>query len=499
MKTSFVQLTAALLILFQLSACAQSGSGNNKPATGAGNPKKGPWTFSLERDKPVACNFNIQVDGATPDMKTCKLVAIYGNQNYIVDTAIVQPGGIATFKKQGGYLSGFYYAAFTDNDFIQVLLDDDQEFTIKTKKGDYVNSTVVEGCLENELLYQNLKFQNEIDPKFTEVQTRMEKTKGTPAYEQAKADQKKLLETRRAHIKAFVDKYPENLFTKFKVAGQNPDIEPPLKADGEVDNEKYLQLYRGHFWDGVDFGDVRLLRTPVLHNKLQRYVKELTPQVADTLVKYTGIVGKLAADGHPEVFKHMVNWMAIEYQKSSVMGGQAVFVHLVDKYFTPERAFWTDSNEITKIRRTALDMKPSLLGMTGQDIRAKDTALVYRSLYELNAPYLVVFIYTYECDHCKEAAPKMARLYNELKPKGVEFFGLCTGADMGEFKKFIRRYRLPFHNVYDPNYESKYYLKYHIDITPEIYVIDKNRKIIAKDLQPEQIGVIIERDMKKGS
>ena len=47
-----------------------------------------------------------------------------------------------------------------------------------------------------------------------------------------------------------------------------------------------------------------------------------------------------------------------------------------------------------------------------------------------------------------------------------------------------------FVNVIDPQYESLYYKKYHIDITPELYIMDANNKIIAKDLHPNQIEPI---------
>ena len=83
----------------------------------------------------------------------------------------------------------------------------------------------------------------------------------------------------------------------------------------------------------------------------------------------------------------------------------------------------------------------------------------------------------------------MQKFYEEWKDKGVEVFGICSGRDENDFKNFVKRYGFTFTNVQDrtPGIDSNYYLKYHIDITPEIYVLNKDHKIIAKTLNPSRL------------
>jgi hypothetical protein len=51
-------------------------------------------------------------------------------------------------------------------------------------------------------------------------------------------------------------------------------------------------------------------------------------------------------------------------------------------------------------------------------------------------------------------------------------------------------------NVFDPSNRS-IYGKYYVDVTPEIYVIGPDRKIIAKNIKVNQIEEVIQRDKEQ--
>jgi hypothetical protein len=50
--------------------------------------------------------------------------------------------------------------------------------------------------------------------------------------------------------------------------------------------------------------------------------------------------------------------------------------------------------------------------------------------------------------------------------------------------------------VFDPTNRA-IYAKYYVDITPELYVLNKDRIIVAKNLHAEQLEPIFEREMGK--
>jgi hypothetical protein len=82
----------------------------------------------------------------------------------------------------------------------------------------------------------------------------------------------------------------------------------------------------------------------------------------------------------------------------------------------------------------------------------------------------------------------MKKIYDRYHSKGLEVYSLCTGSEEKLWKEFIAKYKIQgFHNVWDPQYKSNFYQKYHIDITPEVFVMNSNHEIIAKDLKPDQL------------
>ena len=51
-------------------------------------------------------------------------------------------------------------------------------------------------------------------------------------------------------------------------------------------------MYRLAFWDNVDLSDTRLLYTPVLVNKLKKFILELTPQHPDSIIRQADYIIK---------------------------------------------------------------------------------------------------------------------------------------------------------------------------------------------------------------
>lgn len=50
----------------------------------------------------------------------------------------------------------------------------------------------------------------------------------------------------------------------------------------EVDMQRYL-YYKTHYFDHLPIGDQRVLRSPLLHDRLEYYVEKLTPQEPDSI------------------------------------------------------------------------------------------------------------------------------------------------------------------------------------------------------------------------
>lgn len=446
---------------------------------------------------PESPDIQIQIQGAPAG--TAYLIGNFADQNYRADSTQIDAAGNFRFQRDEPYKPGLYYVFYTNQAAIQMMADADQTFSMKASMADPVGSMQVEGSLDNELLYKNLQFEGAVQPKFQEVSMKMQGLpQGSPQYQQLKAEQDALIAQRRAHLKEIFDGYPNALFTKFKNAGQNPEVRDVRKPDGTVDTSAQIYFYRTDFWDNVDFSDERLLYTPVIFNKLKRYITELTIQHPDSINKAASfLVDKVL--NHREYFKFFANWIVLQYEptKTTLMDSEAVFVHMVQNYFTYDRAFWSDSAEIYAIQLRATEMAGSLAGQPGPDVKAQGPDGKMHAISDIKAPYVVVYMFNPDCEHCQEESPKLVQFYREWKSKGVEVFGIGVDTEVEEWKAYLKKTGMDvWPNVFDPTNKA-IYGKYFVDITPEIYVLNPERTIIAKNLKVNQIAEVIERDRRR--
>ena len=63
---------------------------------------------------------------------------------------------------------------------------------------------------------------------------------------------------------------------------------------------------------------------------------------------------------------------------------------------------------------------------------------------------------------------------------------------MDRWKEFIQQNDLIWTNLADPYFRSNFRKEYNVVTTPTIYVLDRNKKIIAKKLGVEQIPGFIQ-------
>jgi thiol-disulfide isomerase/thioredoxin len=445
-----------------------------------------------------AQKISVKINGYTEGYS--KLIGVYADANYFSDSAKINADGSMLFTKSGGYKEGLFYLMMPDETYIQFLVPDKSDIDISAKKDDYINTLQAAQSFDNQLFFDNQRKQLTIERRFNAASAEMKKyPQGSADFLKWQQEQKTVLTERDAVIEGLKKQYPNSFFTKFKLAGQNPKLRYAFRTDGSLDSVLTMYNYRCDYWNDFDFSDGRLVRTPVFQTKLKKYIQELTPQSADSIIKSADIlIGRCAAN--KELFKVAVNWTTYNYKPTigKLMDCESVFSHLVLKYFKVENDLDVSAEDVTSARNSATQMIPSLLGKTGQDIVAGDKNNVMRSIYGLKSLFKVVYIYNPDCEHCQAETPRLRQIYDQYKSRGLEIFSIASNAkDKKEWQDFANKYGINWTDVWDPELKSHYNEKYFIDITPELYLLDKNNKIIAKNLKPNQLYEVLENELAK--
>lgn len=415
------------------------------------------------------------------------LIGQFMEQQFRADSAKVS-GTAAVFARAEPYPAGYYFVYFKDGSSVPFLLDEDQTFTLQSQQGDLVASMQVSGSETNRLLYAAMQLEAGQAAEFRRIAGQLQQApRGSDTYEALQAERRALVEVRREQLAALFAQAPNSLFTAFKRAGQNPPLREIRLPDGSMDEAAQVAAFRNEFWDGVNFKDDRLLRTPVIFNKLKRYLTELTPQNATAIKESADKLLTQVLDS-PEYYKFFANWITLQYEpgKSTVMDAEAIHVHMIQQYFTRARAFWADSMTVYGLQDRASQMANSLVGQQGPDITVPGLNGQPQRLYDLDKPYIAVFMYNPECDHCIEQTPKLKAAYQQLRQE-VAVYAIALDTEAAKWKAFVQAYGLEeFTNVFDPSNRS-IFKTYYVDNTPELYLLGPDRKIIAKNLKASQL------------
>jgi thiol-disulfide isomerase/thioredoxin len=421
----------------------------------------------------------------------------YGDKQYVKDT-VKSHHGFFHFESDENLESGVYFILLPEKQHFQIILDETRNFSFETKISDLVGFMEVKGSHENQLFYNYQKFSQQKSLEANPIRRALETVKeGSKKHKKLKI-QLESINDEVTNFKAdYIKKNPSTFFVKLLKAMEPIFIpDTPRLKDGEKDKNFRFQYYNDHLWDHFDLEDDRMIRTPIFHNMMEKYLQEHTLQIPDSInASLDALINK--ARKSQELFKYIINWSTHHYESSKIMGQDAVFVHLVFTYFVTGQTPWIDEVQMTNIINKAMRISPNLIGTKAPFISIPDDNGVEQDLHKIEAPFTVLFFYDPDCGHCKTEAPKVKETVESYADKGVKVYAVCTEFDEDMWKSFIiEQGTNDWINVIDLENKSNFRGKYNVMGTPRLYLLDSHKKIIAKQISSEALAEILENEFK---
>mgnify|MGYP000896080447 FL=1 len=353
----------------------------------------------------------------------------------------------------------------------------EKRFSLSSDTTDIIRNMVVSGSRENQFFYD---FQQTMERNMGEIARLSKANPQDPAIE-------KLRKETEEYRKNAIAQNPDLLVSKFLKAIQVPEIPPaPKLPNGREDSVWVFNYYKTHYWDNIDFNDDRLLRTPIMQNKMEQYVKNLIVQHPDSLIREADA---LIARSQNKEFRHfLIRYFATEYENPKTVGTEGVFVHMAEKYYLGGEISLSEDGK-RRIADRVRVLKPLLVNRKFPDAALWNEQKQPFNLSKIPAEYLVVFFYSPTCGHCKESAPKLVEFYEQFKSQGVKVAAIATESSEEEWKKFISEQKIGgMINGYDFSGQIDYREQFDVLATPTIYILDKEKRIIARKMPVEQLG-----------
>ena len=387
--------------------------------------------------------------------------------------------------------------ALPNMNFFEMIVDKDQEFSVTTDTTDLFKLLKFNGSDQNNTFLSYQRFMAEQQKASGSLANRRKLNKENRDSLDAIAEEMKVLDGKVKDYWNMITSENDGMLINSLINAMRPPEPPDFEIPGDIVNKDSMrwvlgyQYNKNHFLDNIDFSDQRLLRTPVLLAKLDRYFNNILIQKPDSVIpEITKIVNRCRAN--EKMFQYVVTYLLNNFLKSNIMGMDEVFVNVAEDYYLSGEADWIDSASLVKIRDRVYKLKPNLIGNVARDLKMETETGEWVALHQIDAKYIVLYFWETDCGHCKKSTPALYDIYQKHKENGLEIFAVYTQNNKQEWLDYLNEKGFDWINTWDPNHTTYFRLFYDIYSTPTVYLLDEHKKIIAKRISVEALGKMLD-------
>lgn len=291
----------------------------------------------------------------------------------------------------------------------------------------------------------------------------------------------------------FSENHPNLLYAKMLRSVRPPKVPPKWKPtlNGKP-NPAYARWQRAHYFDHTDFADERLLRNTFWHSFFDGFFARHVVAQPDSLMRgIDEVLAKMPRNG--AFYQFALLRLTQFFEQNESPGADRIFVHLVDKYLGKDETPWLDIATLERLAYKADAHRPNLTGSLAVNIELADEQGKTHTLYGLKAPVTMLVFYSPLCEHCKEMMPKIYQTYLDYTPKGLTAMALNTDKQQVYWKKFVDQQGWQWIDLASAQGIENLEKQFSAVNLPVIYLLDKDKRIVAKRVWPERLGEVLSR------
>ena len=433
----------------------------------------------------------------------------YGNSKVFADSCILNEKSEGVFKSKDKLTPGIYFLVSPKMSILfDFLVDDLQQFKISADTSDLKN-VLITGSKENEMfknysqVVNNLFVElNQIEQNFKTANTEKDSAIFKEAY---LVKDKEIKQKRRAYIAQNPGSMMSFLLNTMEVP-EAPSI--PI-VNGKADSLYPYRYVKDHYWDNIVFNDNRLLRTPFFENKLDDYFKNYISREPDSIISEVQYMLTVAKTGK-EIYPFLLFKFTNKYISPEFMGQDKVFLHIYQNFFAKGDTTLLSEASKKSLRERAYSLIANQLGLPAPILVLNDVNEKRFALHNMKATYTFIAFWDPTCSHCKVEIPKLDSIYKASWIKhDIKVIAVNTNAkEMTLWKEFIKDNKIDqWINAYQTDEDLNKEITegkpttirqlYDVFKTPTFYLLDKDKKIVAKNLSIEQFNDFIQSTLKK--
>ncbi len=402
--------------------------------------------------------------------KVLTIDSLLSKKNKFKFTLIDKPHGMYKFQLDNSHWINFI------NDGNDILLITDYNHILDSLK--LVKSE------SNKLFYEFLKLNKSYKTKTELLQLMLARYPQDDEY--YATTQKKLLEVQNDYqqfVKITSQIDPNSFIAKYIKSAQLP------KIDGTLSIEEQLDYLKKHSLDNVDFNDDEMIYSDLFASKSIEYLTYYrNPQFPKPLLEKAFIAAVdtilTKAKANNIVYQHITDYLIDGFTK---FGFDNIIDYIITNYVLVDDLCINEETE-NSIQNRVNQAKILKIGVAVPNIILPDNSGKDIDLSELTSEKVLILFYASWCTHCQTMIPQIKELYDNSTRKELEVLAVSLDTNKIEWAKFLVENNLKWLNASDlKGWDSQAAESYYIYATPTMFLVDKDKKIIAKPLTIEDL------------
>jgi thiol-disulfide isomerase/thioredoxin len=434
----------------------------------------------------------------------------YGQNRVLADSAILNEASLGYFKGKEKLTPGIYFIVSPKYSILfEFLVDEGQQFKIIADTLNLVDYKII-GSKDNDIFSTYSKTMNQLGAQRSQLEQAY--NSAATAIDSVKYLQalKKMDTSFKQERQKIIASAPKSMMRFFLDVLQRPEAPAIPIINGKADSTYPFYYVKNHYWDNVVFNDNRLIRTPFFETKLDEYFKNYVSREPDSIIEEVQYMLTVAKTGK-EIYPFLLFKFTNKYISPEFMGQDKVFLHLFQSFFSKGDTVLLNDESKKAITERAYSIMANLIGNAAPplDLNTMDNKAF--SLYNSPAKFTFIAFWDPTCGHCKEEMPRVDSFYTKnWKQLGVQVIGVNTNVkELASWKQFIteQHFDAGWVHIYQTEAALNAEINagkattirqlYDVFKTPTFYLLDKDKKIIAKNLTVDQFHDFLQSQQKK--
>lgn len=251
--------------------------------------------------------------------------------------------------------------------------------------------------------------------------------------------------------------------------------------DASLTEEQRLEIYKGTYFNKLNFSDPMLLNTSIYADKIIKYLMLYRKQgisqaeQQDEFIKAVDMI-LLNTRSNTEVYEFVLDYLVRGFERFKF---EEVLNHIAENYV--EQNCETENKSVLQTRLSAY--QKMAIGKIAPDIEVPDTSGNVNKLSLLDNEYVLVIFWASWCPHCTDMLPKVKNWYEQNRKRDIEVFTISIDTSRISWMNTLREGRYRWINTSNlKGWEGEAARDYNIYATPTMFLLDRERKIVAKPI-----------------